>query len=93
MIKEPKKIIKKKSRTQIIMEYVRTISISFLCALIFTVLLSIHARSEMIKNLYVNAEEQQKIDEQLARQLVGQSDFTKDLQGKKYTICMQVGRL
>lgn len=94
MIKEPeKRRIRKKTRTQIIMEYVRTVSVSFLCALVFTLMLSIHARSEMIKNLYVDAEEQQKMDEQLALQLVKQSDFTKDLRSKKYSICLQVGNL
>ncbi len=93
MIKENKKKSKKKSKTQIIMEYVRTIAISFCFALVFTILLSIHARSEMIKNLYINADEQQKMDEKVAKQIVMQSDLTKDLRTKKYTICLQVGNL
>ena len=93
MIKENKKKSKKKSKTLIIMEYVRTIAISFGFALVFTILLSFHARSEMIKNLYVNADEQQKMDEKVAKQIVMQSDLTKDLRTKKYTICLQVGNL
>ena len=93
MIKENKKKSKKKSKTQIIMEYVRTIAISFGFALVFTILLSFHARSEMIKNLYINADEQQKMDEKVAKQIVMQSDLTKDLRTKKYTICLQVGNL
>lgn len=93
MIKESKKKPKKKSKTQIIMEYARTIAISFSVALVFTILLSFHARSEMIKNLYVNADEQQKMDEKVAKQIVMQSDLTKDLRTKKYTICLQVGNL
>ena len=93
MIKENKKKLREKSKTQIIMEYVRTIAISFAIALIFTLLLSMHARSEMIKNLYVNAEEQQKMDEKVAKQLVMQADLTKDLRNKKYAICLQVGNL
>lgn len=94
MIKEKnKKPRYYKSKSQILMEYFRTVAISFSAAFIFTVLLSIHARSEMIKNLYVNIEERQKLDEQLARQLVAQSDLTKDLINKKYSICLQVGNL
>ena len=88
-----KKAKKQKTMAQILMEYARTVFASFLVALVFTTLLSIHARSEMIKNLYINPEEQQKLDEQLARQLVTQSDFTKDLMSKKYSVCMQVGNL
>lgn len=94
MIKEKEKNNnKKKSLVAVFTEYARTVGISFLVALIFTLLLSFHARSEMIKNLYVNASEQQKIDEQLARQLVTQSDFMKDLRQKRYSVCLQVGLL
>ena len=53
MIKEKKKKIKeKKSLGQILLEYVRTVFVSFVVAFIFTVTLSFHARSEMIKDLY-----------------------------------------
>ena len=96
MIKEEKrksKYNKKKTKSQIIMEYVRTVSVSFFTALIITAVLAIHARSEMIKNLYVNIEEQAKIEEQIAKQVVMQSDLMKDLKNKKYSICMHVGYL
>ena len=93
MIKESKKKSKKKTIANILMEYTRTVAISFGCALVFTVLLSFHARSEMIKNLYINADEQQKMDEKVAKQIVMQSDLTKNLRVKKYAICLQVGNL
>ena len=84
---------KKKTVAQILADYAKTAGISFLAALIITLLLSFHARSEMIKNLYTNVREQQKIDEQLARQIITQSDFMKDLRQKKYTVCMHAGLL
>ena len=96
MIKEKSKkarFEKKESLTKVAAGYARTVGISFLAALIFTLLLSFHARSEMIKNLYTNVHEQQKIDEQLAKQLVMQSDFMKDLRHKRYSVCLQVGLL
>lgn len=93
MIKERKKKLNKKTKSQILMEYARTVGISFSVALIFTILLSFHARSEMIKNLYINADERVKIDEKVAKQIVTQSDLTKNLKTKKYTICLQVGNL
>ncbi len=94
MIKE-KNTRSKKDRTifQISAEYARTIGISFLAACIFTVLLSLHARSEMIKNLYANVHRQQKIDVQLAKQLVFREGFLKDLKHKQYSVCLQVGML
>lgn len=92
--KKSKKVnIVKKTPSQIALEYLRTAAYSFLAALIFTVLLSFHARSEMIKNLYANKADKLKIDVQLAKQLVMQSDFMKDLRKKNYNICMQVGIL
>ena len=84
---------KSKTSMQVLADYSKTAGVSFLIALVFTLLLSFHARSEMIKNLYVNAKEQQKIDEKLARQLITQSDFTKNLQSKRYSVIMHVGFL
>ncbi len=78
---------------QIVFEYSRTVLISFIAALIFTILLSFHARSEMIKNLYLNNSEHHQMNEQLARQLIMQSDFMKDLRKKRCSICVQVGNL
>lgn len=91
--KKKKNRFEEKTFAQIMTEYARTVLISFSAALIFTILLSFHARSEMIKNLYTNASERHKLDEQLARQLIMQSDFTKDLRKKNYSLCFQVGNL
>lgn len=96
MIKEKQKKDRfgaEKSKQQILTGYVRTAAVSFCAALIFTLLLSAHARSEMIKNLYASSSEQQKINEQIAKQLVLQSDLTKDLIKKNYSICMHAGDL
>lgn len=93
MIKEQSSEVKTKTAIQLLKEYTRTIGISFYAALVFTVALSVHARNEMIKNLYLNPDEQQKINEKIARQIVTQSDLTKGLFGKRYSICMQVGNL
>ena len=74
----------KQNIIKIILGYSRTVFVSFLVALLFTVILSFHARREMIKNLYIDAEERLKMDEQIAKQLVAQSDLTKDLITKNY---------
>ncbi len=87
------KIVVDKSKSKIFLEYFRTVFVSFLVATFFTILLAFHARSEMIKNLYLSADEQNKLDRQIALKLVREADFTKDLKSKKYTICMQVGNI
>ena len=91
--KEKKERFIQKTKTQIIKEYLRTVFYSFFIALIFTVLLSFHARSEMIKNLYENKGMRNKINQELAKQLVQKSDFMKDLRTKNYAICLQVGNI
>lgn len=96
MIKEKKRITKyniKKTKQQIIAEYLKTVAISFCAGIIITSFLAIHARNEMIKNLYANVEEQQSLDKKIATQLIEQSDFMTDLQKKKYGVCMNVGQL
>ena len=94
MIKElPKKNKKSKTIVQIVLDYVRTIMLSFFAALVFTTLLSIHARSEMIRNLYASFDEQQRMDRIMAQQIVAQSDLLETLSTKSYAICMQVGNL
>ncbi len=93
MIKEKRKEQKEKKITQIVLEYGRTILISIVIACIFTTILTINARNEMIKNLYVNVEERQKIDEMVAKQLVNQADLSENLATKKYSICMNVGHI
>ncbi len=94
MVKKNKKNHSRKNTIlQVVIEYSRTVLISFIAALIFTLLLSFHARSEMIKNLYSNTAERQKMNEQIARQLIMQSDFMTDLRKKPYSVCVQVGNL
>lgn len=94
MIKEKqKKVEEKKTFVQVVAEYVRTIFLSILVATIFTTCLTVKARHDMIKNLYTNIEERQKIDEKIAKQLVSQSDFSESLATKNYAVCMRVGNL
>ena len=93
MIKEKEKVKKEKTLNQILLEYARTVGISFLVALLITVILSIRAREAMIKNLYVSIDERQKIEERIARQLLLESNLTENLNTKNYAICMQVGNL
>ena len=94
MIKEKdKKEKKEKSVAQIIAPYFRTALISFGVALVFTLALSFYAREAMIKNLYVKAVSDKNFDEQIAKQLIAQSDLTKNLSTKNYAICMRVGYL
>lgn len=97
MIKEKKgrnrKVDKKKLFIKELVGYLRTTFLAFCVALIFTLLLAFHARSEMIKNLYVNKNEQYKIEQNIAKQIVAHSDFTKSLSNKNYSICLQVGNL
>lgn len=77
----------------IVLEYTRTILVSFLIAGLFTVILSFHARNEMIKNLYINPEEQQKYHAEIAKKIIAQSDLLDNLHTRKYSICLQVGNL
>lgn len=95
MIKENKKSKKKKDVTfaQEMLGYLKTAGISFIAATIFTVLLSFHARSEMIKNLYANKNEKTKIEQQLAIQIVSNADLTAKISDKNYSFCMKVGNL
>lgn len=97
MIKEKEKITKynqKKTVQQIISEYVRTILLSLLFAMVFTTVLSIHARNEMIKNMYTTVEEQRAIDKQLAEQFIkSNTDLLNNIKNKKYSICLNIGDL
>lgn len=96
MIKEKKKITKynyTKNKTQIILEYIRTIGISLVFAIFVTSSLAFHARNEMIKDIYMHAEEQEKLDKQVALQLITQTNLLKDLKNKKYAVCYHVGEL
>ena len=96
MIKEKKKITKynyKKSAKQIAFEYLRTIGLSVAFSLVFTICLAFNARAEMIKNLYADIEMRQKLDVQMAQQIIAQSNLIADLQSKSYVMCMRIGEL
>lgn len=96
MIKEKERQTKynrKKTKSQIMMEYFRTVALSLLSAIIITTFLAIHARNEMIRNIYANIEEQEQLDERIAKEIIMQSDFAKDLKKEKYEVCMHVGNL
>lgn len=96
MIKEKKKNSKynfTKTKTQIITEYIRTIAISFFIALIITAALAMHARNEMIKNLYANTESRASMDKELARQIIQNTDLMTDLRSRKYNVCLHIGEL
>ena len=93
MIKEVKKNKeKKKTLFQIISGYFRTVMIAFSIAFFITFLLSLHARSEMIRNLQTY-KKIRVVDEKIAKQLVQQTDWIKELPTKSYSVCMQVGNL
>ena len=55
--KKKKKIDKKQELKQALLGYARTALIAFSIGALFAFLLSFHARSEMIKNLYANKED------------------------------------
>ena len=93
-------MIKKKTKhkpeitlAQELQGYLRTAGISFIVALIFTVLLSFHSRSEMIKNLYANKVDKIQIEKQIAQQIVNHADLTSALATKSFTVCLNVGDL
>ena len=96
MIKEKRKKTKYntvKPTSQIVMEYVRTILISFSIGIVITSFLAIHARSEMIKNLYAENGDKNSINKAIAEQIIKNTDLMADLPNKRYDICIKVGDL
>ena len=96
MIKEKKKITKynyKKSPKEVAMEYFRTIAFSILFSVIVTIVLTFNARAEMIKNIYADTNVKQRIDMQVAQQIIAQSNLLIDLSNKTYAMCMHIGEL
>ena len=94
MIKEKKKNKKKEiTLAQELAGYAKTAGISFLVAGFFTVMLSFHARSQMLKNLYTAKDERLKIEHSLAQKIVSNSDLTADINNKNYNVCLQIGHL
>ena len=96
MIKEKKiknRVNKKKAFITEILGYIRTAFISFLVGAFFTVLLSFHARSEMIKNLYETKGHSHTLERQIAQEIVSHTDLISSLNDKNYSVCMHVGRI
>ena len=95
MIKEKKKnkLSKKQELKKELMGYLRTMSISFCIGVAIASLLSLHARSEMIKNLYASKEEKSKIEKRVAKEIIAHSDLISELSAKNYSMCMRVGNL
>lgn len=83
----------KKTKKQIALEYLRTIFLSIVAGTIITTALAFHARNVMIKDLYTNFDEEKILDKKLAEKLLNDSNLTKDLATKKYSICINVGEL
>lgn len=96
MIKEKKKKTKynfKKSTKQIVFEYLRTVFFSCIFALIITTSLTLHARNEMIQNIYAENGNRQKLEREQALELITQSDLLTGLSAKTYSMCMHIGDL
>ncbi|MBE7703586.1 MAG: hypothetical protein E7Z89_06000 [Cyanobacteria bacterium SIG28] len=96
MIKEKTKKTKynyKKSKKQVFLEYFRTIAFSVLLGAVVTTSLAIHARNEMVKNIFMSRSEKEQINREKALELIKQTDLLKDLKSKNYSICMHVGDL
>jgi len=97
MIKETKKITKYnevKSKNRILLEYVVTFGLSVLVAVIITSILAMHARNEMIKNIYASeTAKSSAINASVAKMMTENMDYLEDLDSKKYETCMYVGDL
>lgn len=96
MIKERAKKTKyndKKSLKRIVFEYLRTIGMSILLACFITTGLAIHARNEMIKNIYTASAQQKIMDKKAALDLITRSNLLEDVQNKTYSVCMHAGEI
>ena len=95
MIKEKEKKNKRKERTllQELAIYAKTAGISFLVAILISFILTIQARNDMIKNLYISKEKKVLLEQKVAKQIVESSDLISTLHDKSYTVMMHVGEL
>ncbi|MCQ2753977.1 MAG: hypothetical protein MJ231_02895, partial [bacterium] len=96
MIKEKQKKTKYnsvKTTSQIVLEYVKTVLLSFGVGIVITSFLAIHARSEMIKNLYAENGDRDSINKAIAEQIIKNTDLMADLPNKRYDLCIKVGDL
>lgn len=96
MIKEKAKHTKynfKKNKTQLIIEYIRTFFCSILVALVITISLAMHARNEMIKDIYNSKYERNLLSKNVAIELIAQNNYIDDIKNKPYSVCMHVGEI
>lgn len=96
MIKERKKDTKynfNKSKKRIIIEYIRTVFVSFIVAIFITTGLAIHARNEMIKDIFASQQAQKVLDRKVALEIITQTNLLKDLGKKTYSVCMHAGEI
>lgn len=96
MIKEKKKHTKynlKKSKTEVFVEYFKTIFCSVLFAILITSFLTIKARNDMINDIFVNAEEQKLLDKKVAMEIILKTDLLDNLKNKTYSVCMHAGEI
>lgn len=93
MIKEKTKRKPEITFVQELKGYIKTAGIAFLAATVFTILLSFHSRSEMIKNLYAQKIDKSKLEREIAQQIVSHSDLISSLTSKNYSVCYRVGNL
>lgn len=96
MIKEKQKISKytyKKSKSKIIFEYFRTLFFSLLLGVIITTGLTLHARQEILNDIYAHPQEQDKIAKEEALKIINENNYLKDIKGKNFATCLHVGDL
>lgn len=96
MIKEEKKNTKynfQKSLSKILLEYLRTILCSILISIFITTGLAIHARNEMIKDIFAAQEKQKILDRRVALEMIAQTGILKNLSTKTYSVCMHAGEI
>ena len=75
------------------LEYLRTILCSFILAVIITVCLTIHARNEMIKDIFESDNTQKIMDRKVALEIILNTNLLKDLKNKTYSVCMHAGEI
>lgn len=94
MIKEIKKNTKynfKKSKAQLVKEYVRTVFCSICVAIIITTSLTLHARNEIIKDIFASNQQQNIMDRRIALEIIANTNLLKDLNSKTYAVCLHAG--
>lgn len=96
MIKEKKKKTiynYERSYKQIALSFTKTILCSLLVSLVITVSLVLHARNEMIKDIFASQQKQNILDKKVALEIITQTNLLKDLKNKSYSVCMHAGEI